>query len=89
MSPTEKPPSGIPLTLYLNRKEYDSLMLGAKKWKHTPEEHARWLFETSATGFFIYSEEGAAARSLFRAGESEVHYPDSVSVNAPQVRDKE
>ncbi len=89
MSPTENPPSGIPITLYLSRKEHDSLMLGAKKWKRTPEEHARWLIETSALGFFIYSEEGAAARSLFRATETEIHYPDSVSVSKPQADDKE
>ena len=89
MSPTEKQGPGIPLNLELTRKEHDLLMLGAKKWKHTPKEHARWLIEASGLGFFIYSEEGAAGRSLLRAGESEVHYPDSVSVSRSQVDDKE
>lgn len=89
MSPAEKPTSGIPVTIELTRKEHDLLMLGARKWKQTPQEHVRWLIETSGLGFFIYSEEGAATRSLFRASETEIHYPDSVSVSKSQAADKE
>jgi hypothetical protein len=89
MSPPEKKGSGIPLNVELTRKEHDLLMLGAKKWKHTPQEHVRWLIEASGLGFFIYSEEGAAARSLFRANEAEIHYPDSVSVSISPIDDKE
>lgn len=89
MSPTEKQGPGIPLNIELTRKEHDLLSLAARKDKREPRVQVRWLIEAYGLGLLRYSEEGAAARTLLRANEVEVHYPDSVSVSTSQVADKE
>lgn len=91
MTPTEKQGPGIPLAGELTRKEYDILMLIAKKLKHekNPWNVVRWLIEAYGTGRLPYSEEGAEVRSLLRGLGAEVHYPDSVSVSMSPAVDKE
>ena len=89
MSPSEKQGPGIPLSIELSRKEHDLLLLAARKDKRDPQAQVRWLIEAYGTGFLRFSEEGAEARTLLRASESEVHYPESVSVSTSQVGGKE
>jgi hypothetical protein len=88
MSPEKQGP-GIPLSVELTRKEHDLLLLSARKNKRTPEAQVRWLIEMDGLGFLPFTMEGAASRSLLRASEAEIHYPDSVSVSASRVVDKE
>ena len=89
MSPIEKQPAGIPLRMDLTRKEHDLLVLGARKDKRDPVGQVRWLIEAYGMGLLKYSEEGAASRNLLRANQSEIHYPDSVTVNMSQADDKD
>jgi hypothetical protein len=85
----EKQGPGIPLNVELTRKEHDLLILAAKKDKRDPSSQARWLIEAYGLGLLKFTEEGAESRKLLRASESEIHYPDSVSVSASRVVDKE
>ena len=89
MMPVEKQGPGIAITVELTRKENDLLLLAAKKDKRDPRAQMRWLIEAYGLGLLRFSEEGAASRSLLRGGEAEVHYPDSVSVSASRVDDKD
>ena len=89
MSPSEKQGPGIPLSIDLTRKENDLLILSARKDKRDPRAQVRWLIEAYGLGLLKYSEEGSEARTLLRATESEVHYPDSVSVTTSPIADKD
>ncbi len=88
MSPLEKH-HGVPLSLELTRKESDLLKLAARKDKRDERSQVRWLIEAYGTGLLVYEEEGAAARTLLRATQKEVHYPDSVFASTPQDDDTE
>ena len=89
MSDSSKQGPGIPLSGELSRKEFDLLTLAARKDKREPWAQVRWLIENYGLGLLRFSEDGAEVRSLLRASESEVHYPDSVSVSTSRVVDKE
>lgn len=89
MSSPDKQGPGIPLNVELTRKEHDLLALASKKDKRDPRAQVRWLIEAYGLGLLVYSEEGSETRTLLRASEEEVHYPDSVSVSTSRVVDKE
>ena len=88
MNPEKQGP-GIPLNIELTRKEHDLLQLAARKDKRDPRAEVRWLIEAYGLGLLRYSEEGATTRTLLRTHETEVHYPDSVSVSTSPIDDKD
>lgn len=84
-----KPSHGIHIELELSRKEYDLLLLACRKDKREIPAQIKWLVESYGMGFLPYTEEGSESRKLLRAGEAEIHYPDSISVSTSRAADKE